>query len=319
MKRRFIVGEGEPTRRVDQALVRLLPDSSRATIKRWILLGRVLKNGEACRPKDKVGPGDRIDVEPSPPPLSQAAPDPAVDFEVIFEDADVIVVNKPAGLVVHPARGHPGKTLVNGLLARPGFQRPPSDPRDPEGYLRPGVVHRIDKDTSGLLVIAKNEVSRESLKRQLSEHRVERSYAALTLGVPRAGRIETGYGRHARSRLKYTSKVESPRRAITQLDVIEVFPRRRAALCECRLETGRTHQIRVHLSEQLGTPLLADSLYGKKPEDPEVLAIANVLGRQALHAQSLGFTHPRTAQRVRFEVPLPHDMRVALESLRGLT
>ena len=303
---------------MDKVLVRLLPDVSRATVQRWISEGRVKLDGKICRPKQLVRGGAKLEVEPSEPPPSAAVPDPSVSFQVLHEDAHLIVVDKPAGLVVHPARGHATGTLVNGLLARGGFERASADARDPNGSARPGVVHRIDKDTSGVLVVAKDEPTREGLKRQLSEHSVERIYWALTLGVPKAGKIETLYDRHPRSRLRFTSKTSTGKRAVTHVRVLESLGGGLAALIECRLETGRTHQIRVHLSEQLGTPLLADWLYGRAPGTLELQAIATALGRQALHAAVLGFSHPITQERLRFESPLPADMGAALAGLRAL-
>jgi 23S rRNA pseudouridine1911/1915/1917 synthase len=242
-----------------------------------------------------------------------------VKFQVLFEDPHLIVVDKPAGLVVHPARGHASGTLVNGLLARGGFERAGADPRDPNAAIRPGVVHRIDKDTSGVLVVAKDEPTREGLKRQLSAHSMERVYRALTLGVPHSGTIDSMYDRHPRSRLRFTSKTNAGKRAVTHVRVVETLAAERAALVECRLETGRTHQIRVHLAEQAGTPLLADWLYGKRPGAPDLLQIADALGRQALHAAVLGFVHPLTNERLRFEAALPADLLAALTALRALT
>lgn len=299
--------------------MRLLPDVSRATVQRWIAEGRVKIDGKICRPKQLVRGGSRLEVEPSEPPPSSAVPDPSVRFQVLHEDPHLIVVDKPAGVVVHPARGHASGTLVNGLLARGGFERAGADPRDPNAATRPGVVHRIDKDTSGILVVAKDEPTREGLKLQLSEHSVERVYQALTLGAPRSGTIETLYDRHPRSRLRFTSKTSGGKRAVTHVRVMERLAGGRAALIECRLETGRTHQIRVHLAEQAGTPLLADWLYGRQPGADDLLAIATALGRQALHAAVLGFVHPVTRERLRFESALPADLRAALEQLRALT
>jgi 23S rRNA pseudouridine1911/1915/1917 synthase len=180
------------------------------------------------------------------------------------------------------------------------------------------VVHRIDKDTSGILVVAKDEPTREGLKKQLSEHSMERLYRALTMGVPKSGSIQTMYDRHPRSRLRFTSKTDQGKRAVTHVLVVETFGGGRAALVECRLETGRTHQIRVHLAEQVGTPLLADWLYGHKPGGEDMQAIAAALGRQALHAAVLGFVHPITQTALRFESPLPADFASALDALRGL-
>ena len=295
-----------------------MPEVSRATVQRWIAEGRVKVDGNICRQKQQVRGGAKLEVEPSEPPPSTATPDASVTFDVLHEDAHLIVVDKPAGLVVHPARGHASGTLVNGLLARGGFERASADARDPNAAVRPGVVHRIDKDTSGILVVAKDEPTREGLKKQLSEHSMERLYRALTLGVPKSGTIQTLYDRHPRSRLRFTSKTDEGKRAVTRLQVVETFGAGRAALVECRLETGRTHQIRVHLAEQVGTPLLADWLYGHKPGGEDLQAIAAALGRQALHAAVLGFVHPITQATLRFESPLPADLTAALAALRGL-
>ncbi len=313
---RLLLDPGHERERVDKALARLLAPTSRATIQRWITEGRVRIHGSVCRPRDVVGGGAVIDVEPGPEPTSNAEPDAGVPFEVVYEDAHLIVVSKPAGVVVHPARGHRQGTLVSGLLARPGFTTAPADERDPEGRLRPGIVHRIDKDTSGLLVVAKDAVTREGLKRQLADHSVARVYQALTLGVPSAQKIQTLYGRHPRSRLRFTSRLESGKRAVTNVRVLEPLRGGAAAWVECRLETGRTHQIRVHLSEQAGTPLLADALYGTVPSDAALREVAERLGRQALHAKSLGFIHPISQKRLFFESELPADLSTALEALR---
>jgi 23S rRNA pseudouridine1911/1915/1917 synthase len=298
--------------------VRLLPDASRATVQRWIEEGRVKVDGKICRAKQLVRGGARLEVEPSEPPPSLAVPDPDVPFRVVYEDPHLIVVDKPAGVVVHPARGHATGTLVNGLIARGGFERASADERDPNGAVRPGVVHRIDKDTSGVLVVAKDEPTREGLKQQLSTHSMERVYLALTLGVPKSSRIESLYDRHPRSRLRFTSKTSTGKRAVTNVSVLSSLGDGRAALVECRLETGRTHQIRVHLSEQCGTPLLADWLYGRTPGEPELAGIAATLGRQALHAAVLGFVHPVSGADLRFESPLPTDFASALDALRAL-
>jgi 23S rRNA pseudouridine1911/1915/1917 synthase len=319
MKQSFVLESHEPAERVDKVVARLMPATSRATVQRWIAEGRVKVDGKLCRPKQQVRGGAKLEIEPSEPPPSEAVPDASVQFQVLFEDAHLIVVDKPAGLVVHPARGHATGTLVNGLLSRGGFERAKADARDPSGSVRPGVVHRIDKDTSGVLVVAKDEPTREGLKAQLSAHSMERVYRALTLGVPRGGRIETSYDRHPRSRLRFTSKVSEGKRAVTHVTVREALASNRAALVECRLETGRTHQIRVHLSEQTETPLLADWLYGRSPGAPELAAIAAELGRQALHAAVLGFVHPITLAALRFEAPDPADFQRALAALRSLT
>jgi 23S rRNA pseudouridine1911/1915/1917 synthase len=303
--------------RIDKILPGLLRGVSRSTVQRWISEGRVTVDGEPCRARDEVVAGSVIDVDPGPPPPSDVEPDPTVPFEVLHEDEHVVVVNKPAGVVVHPGRGNWEHTLVAGLLTRPGFERAPFDPRDPIGRLRPGIVHRLDKNTSGVLVVAKTETARESLKKQLSEHTVDRVYRGITLGAPKPGRIETLHGRRPGSRFRFTSHVETGRVAVTHVAIDELLSRGRAALVSCRLETGRTHQIRVHLAERGGAPILADSLYGRDPGDDDLRAVAVDLGRQALHASILGFDHPGTGNRVRFETALPADMDGALRRLRS--
>jgi 23S rRNA pseudouridine1911/1915/1917 synthase len=179
-------------------------------------------------------------------------------------------------------------------------------------------VHRIDKGTSGLLVVAKNDIAREALKVQLAAHAVERVYLGLTSGVPRAQTIRTLHARHPRSRLRFTSKTESGRSAVTHVYVRDVLASGRSAFVECRLETGRTHQIRVHLSECAGTPLLGDALYGGVPPSGALRELALALGHQALHAAVLGFVHPRTGTALRFEAPLPQDFQAALDELGRL-
>jgi 23S rRNA pseudouridine1911/1915/1917 synthase len=303
---------------VDKVLARLVPTVSRAAIQRWIEEGHVWIDGAACRARDLVGEGAVLEALPLPPEPSGAEPDPSVALDVVYEDDAVLVVNKPAGLVVHPARGHRTGTLVNGLLARSEFELPDEDGAGEEASARPGIVHRIDKDTSGLLVVAKTEASREALKMQLAEHSVERLYVALTLGVPATTTIRTLHGRDRRSRLRFSSRVNEGKPAVTHVRVVERLAGGRAALVECKLETGRTHQIRVHLAEQQKTPLLADALYGRRPNDADLLAVSGTLGRQALHAAVLGFTHPRTGERLRFEVPPPDDFARALAALRAL-
>jgi 23S rRNA pseudouridine1911/1915/1917 synthase len=236
----------------------------------------------------------------------------------VHEDEHLIVVDKPSGLVVHPARGHLHGTLVSGLLARGGFEQLTPDGRDILGQLRPGIVHRLDKDTSGLLVVAKNDATREGLKAQFNARTVQREYRALTVGVPAVERIETFYGRHPKSRLRFTSKLNQGKRAITNVTVLERLAHGRAALVACKLESGRTHQIRVHLSEQAGCPVFADALYQGTPKEASLVAIAHRLGRQALHAHTLGFTHPATGAALSFVSPLPADFALALEALRQL-
>lgn len=315
-RRRFVLPATQERDRVDRILVGLLEHETRTTVQRWIAEGRVLLDGRPCRPRDPAGPGSCLDVEPGAVPPSAAEPDATVEFGVVFEDQHLIVVDKPAGLVVHPARGHRTGTLVNGLLARTGFENVPADPRDPQGRIRPGVVHRLDSGTSGLLVVAKDGPSREGLKTQISARSVERVYRAIVVGVPMGTTIRSLHGRHPQSRLRFTSRVASGKLAVTTVQVVEALAGGSAALVECRLQTGRTHQIRVHLTEQARTPILGDPLYGGPPSSELLRRVAWDLGRQALHAAVLGFAHPVTGDWLRFESPLPLDMARALAELR---
>lgn len=313
-----VLSDGQPRERVDKVLAQRLVGVTRETIKRWIAEGRVTIDERACKPRDKVGAGNVIRVRPGPEPRSAAEPDPSVPVNVLFEDEHLVVVMKPAGLVVHPGRGNWTKTLVNGLLARPEFQAVDRDPRDPEGHLRPGIVHRLDKDTSGILVVAKSASAREGLKQQLQNHSMVRCYRALTIGVPREGAIRTLHGRDPRSRLRFSSFVTQGKEAVTYVVIARRYAGDRAAQVECRLETGRTHQIRVHLSQQTKTPILADALYGGASGSDDLQKVARQLGRQALHAAELGFIHPITGKQHHFEEPLPSDMSAAAQALAEL-
>lgn len=311
----FELARGERRERLDKLVVKHLGEVSRATVQRWIEHGRVLVDGAEARASVMVHPGSRVEVRPEPPEPTTAVPDASVELVIAHEDEHLIVIDKPAGLVVHPARGHATGTLVNGLLARGGFERAPSDPRDPEGYLRPGIVHRIDKDTSGLLVVAKDAPTREALKALFTAHTIEREYRAIVVGEAKDETIVSMHGRHPTQRLRFTSVLLQGKRAVTHVRVLERFEG--ATLVACRLETGRTHQIRVHLSERAKTPILGDALYGKPPRDALLRALSEGLGRQALHAAVLGFVHPITGERLRFESPLPEDMARALAELRA--
>jgi 23S rRNA pseudouridine1911/1915/1917 synthase len=302
---------------------------SRGDVQRWIADGRVtvarvaqgaaLAAARAARAADKVREGDVVDVVPAGMRKTEARAEEGIAFEVLYADEAVVVVNKPAGLVVHPARGHAGGTLVNGLLARGYFDASAgsgglADPRDLEGFLRPGIVHRIDKGTSGILIVARTAQAREGLKEQFAAHTIERAYDALALGDVTQTHHDTLHGRHPRDRLRFTTHVREGRHAVTDVKVLERFGGR-ATYVRCRLETGRTHQIRVHLAES-GTPILGDALYGRPVQDAKVRALAVTLGHQALHARVLGFVHPVTGETLRFEAPLPEDFSRALEGLR---
>lgn len=314
---RFVLPVDQARDRLDKVLAGLLPHTSRATLQRWIDEGRVSVDGGACRARDRVRPGQSIEVIPAPPPPTQAVPNDTVRFDVLFEDDDLIVIDKPAGLVVHPAKGHADGTLVNGLVARYRGDWADSAFESSADAIRPGIVHRIDKDTSGILVVARNERAREGLKEQLAAHEMGRKYLALTVGIPLATTIRSLYGRHPHSRLKFTSLVREGKQAVTHVLPLERF-KNDNALVQCRLETGRTHQIRVHLAEQTKTPLLGDQLYGVRSTSPSVQQAESLIGRQALHAAELAFFHPITGQPLAFHSELPQDFRSALEYLRQL-
>lgn len=242
-----------------------------------------------------------------PPPPSRAGAE-EIPLRILHEDDDVLVLDKPAGMVVHPAAGNWRGTLVNALLYRLG--------RLPGALERPGLVHRLDKETSGCMVVAKTEPALHALQAAFKSRRVEKVYLALAHGAPPPERtIRTLFGRHPVHRKRFTGKVKVGREAVTHFRVLEQLGG--AALLEVRLETGRTHQIRVHLSEA-GHPLLGDALYGgkRRKADPAVLRAQEELGRVALHALRLSFEHPRTGARVSFEAPVPEDFQRALRALR---
>jgi 23S rRNA pseudouridine1911/1915/1917 synthase len=235
-------------------------------------------------------------------------PEKGVPFDVIHLDEDLVVLCKPPGVVVHPARGHEGGTLVNGLLAMGLFRAMPEEER----HHRPGIVHRLDKGTSGVMVVARTPAAREMLKRQFQDHSIEREYEAICAGDVRAQIFSTLHGRHPKDRLRFTTRVRQGKRAVTHVEVMARLSG--ATHVVCRLETGRTHQIRVHLAEN-GTPVLGDPLYGRPPRDPRLREVAEEIGHQALHARVLGFDHPRGG-RLRFEADPPADFKRALSRLR---
>jgi 23S rRNA pseudouridine1911/1915/1917 synthase len=296
--------------RLDLFLAQQVPGVSRSQLARQIGQAAVTVNGAAGTPSRKLRAGDVVLYDPPPVAPTDIAAEP-MPLTVVHGDRWLVVVDKPAGLVVHPAPGHEAGTLVNALLAHV------QDLRGIGGELRPGIVHRIDKDTSGLLVVAKDDATMNALAAEFKAHTIERVYEALVAGTPPGpgGRIDTFYGRDPRDRKKFSSRVRTGKRAVTNWTVAERFPG--AARIEARLETGRTHQVRVHLAA-LGVPLLGDRTYGRPPRDPEVRAIAEALGRQALHARVLGFVHPATGKKLSFSSEPPPDMRAALAALRAL-
>jgi 23S rRNA pseudouridine1911/1915/1917 synthase len=307
--------------RLDRALARALPDLSRSRVQALIRDGRARVDGAVVAdPAAKVAPGASVVLE-VPPPVAAEPAGEAIALDIVHEDADVVVLDKPAGLVVHPAAGNETGTLVNALVAHCGDSLSGIG-----GVRRPGIVHRLDKDTSGLLVVAKNDRAHQALSAQFADHGrtgpLERAYLALVWGgpEPRRGTIAGALGRSNQNREKMAVVAsDRGREAITHYAVEEVFPQ--ASLVRCRLETGRTHQIRVHLAHR-GHPLLGDALYGSgfrtkaarlAPAARDALA---ALGRQALHAAVLAFAHPATGEVMRFERAPPADFAGLLEALR---
>jgi len=292
--------------RIDRVLARRCPEFSRSALQRWIEQGRVEQAGEVVSRRSKALSGAEVAIHPAPPEAMSAEPQ-EIPLNVLFEDQHLVIVDKPAGLVVHPAPGHPDGTLVNALLHHAEVQGG-ADP------LRPGIVHRLDKDTSGVMVVAKTAQAHEQLVEMFQQHRLERAYLAIALGrPPQSTTYDTFHARHPAHRKKFTSRGHRGRRAVTHLETVELL--HGSTLVRCRLETGRTHQIRVHLAEH-GHPVLGDPLYGKSIGDPELRQVSAELGRQALHAAVLAFAHPITGEAMCCETEPPKDFQKALESLR---
>jgi 23S rRNA pseudouridine1911/1915/1917 synthase len=294
---------------VDQYLARAFPDLTRSRIQGLIEHGHVLADGRPAWRALRLRGGELLSLHvPAPVPAVPVAEE--LPLAVLHEDKDLVVVDKAAGMVVHPGAGHASGTLVNALLHRV------KDLAGVGGELRPGIVHRLDKDTTGCLVVAKNEQALVALQKSFKTREVQKTYLALVHGVPPAqGRIETLYGRHPIHRQRFTGKVREGKPAITLYRVLEAFDG--AALVEVDLLTGRTHQIRVHLAES-GHPLLGDTLYGAgRKAKGRVAEAQERLGRQALHAWRLAFAHPRTGKPLALEAPLPEDFSAALALLRG--
>src|SRR5579863_9044104 len=311
--------------RLDRFLAAALPDFSRSRLQQLLEDGAVSLGARTIKDANhRVKPGE--DYVVSVPPTAPATPQGQdIPLEVVYEDKDLIVINKPAGLVVHPAAGNPDGTLVNALIAHCG-----TDALAIGGEARPGIVHRLDKDTSGLLVAAKTERAMTSLAKQFANHTIERAYHAVVWGAPRdsTGTIESQIGRSPFDRKRMAVLRGGGKLARTRYRVMERFgadARPLASLIECRLETGRTHQIRVHLTH-LGHPLIGDPSYGrarqaprpKTPEETVAFAAAGNFPRQALHAYVLGFQHPTLHKTMRFESPWPADFADLVGALRGL-
>lgn len=328
----------DPPGRLDKALSRDVPEVeelSRSRLARLIAEGRVRRGGRVLTdPRSKVAEGEVIEIE-LPPATDAGTTAEAIPLDILYEDADLVVVNKPPGMVVHPAPGSASGTLVNALLHHCGDTLSGIG-----GEIRPGIVHRIDKDTSGVLVVAKTDRAHHALARQFEKHRVERRYLALCHGVPSQAearlhgvrgvsfepggvvRIAAGLARHRTDRQRQAVRFDGGRHAVTRLRVLESFgDPPAAALVECRLETGRTHQIRAHMAH-IGHGLIGDATYGgrrklsRRAVGRAAAEAAESFPRQALHAATLGFEHPVSGRRLRFETPPPPDFDGLLAALR---
>jgi 23S rRNA pseudouridine1911/1915/1917 synthase len=316
-------GGGE---RLDRALASARPELSRSRIKALIEQGHLKLNtqNESGRtindPALRVKPGQvfTLEIPPAAPAVPQGQ---AIDLNIVYEDDDLIVIDKPAGMVVHPAPGNPDNTLVNALIAHCGESLSGIG-----GEKRPGIVHRIDKDTSGLIVAAKNDAAHKALSADFAAHNIERAYLCLVWGVPSpsAGAITGNIGRHPVDRKRMAVVIRGGKPAITHYRVLKSFGLG-ASLVECRLETGRTHQIRVHMAK-IGHPLIGDPTYGKPTAarrgrlSPEARKAAEAFPRQALHATLLGFDHPRTGAHLSWQSESPPDFKrleQTLERTRG--
>lgn len=290
--------------RLDAFITRASGDLSRSAVQKLIEEGHVLRNGKPGKKNDKLNPGDVIEVTiPEAKPVDIAPKE--MQLDIVYEDDDVVVINKPKGLVVHPAAGHQDDTLVNGLLYAMGDELSGIN-----GELRPGIVHRIDKDTSGLLAVAKNDLSHTMLASQLKDHTMARTYEAIVCGTFRedSGTVDAPIGRHPTDRKKMCVTQRNSKEAVTHWEVVKRY--RNYTHIRCRLETGRTHQIRVHMA-YIGHPILGDMVYGhKKPE----------LGQdsQCLHAGALCFRHPRDGRPVLVFAPMPEYFTEVLEKLEKM-
>jgi 23S rRNA pseudouridine1911/1915/1917 synthase len=297
-------------RRFDQALAEMFPDYSRSRLTAWVKAGAVTLDGAPAAPRHLLRGGEKVQVEVELETEVTSAPE-AIALDIVYEDPHLLVIDKPVGLVVHPGAGNPAGTVLNALLHH--------DPKLAE-LPRGGIVHRLDKDTSGLMVVAKTLATHTALVEMLSKHEVARQYEAIVLGtIIAGGTIDAPIGRHMGDRLRQAVRDEEDgKHAVTHYRLRERF--RAHTLVQCNLETGRTHQIRVHLSH-IGHPLVGDPLYGgglklPKRATPELVAALRGFRRQALHAERLAFEHPVTGESLSFEAPRPADMNALMAALR---
>ncbi len=295
-----------PGERLDAFLARSVQGLSRSGAQKLIEEGCVTAGGKACKKNDKLNPGDQICLQMPQPKEVDIVPNEDIRLDIVYEDEDVVVINKPKGLVVHPAAGHQDDTLVNGLLHAMAGQLSGIN-----GELRPGIVHRIDKDTSGLLAVAKNDLAHTFLASQLKDHSMARTYEAIVCGNLKedSGTVDAPIGRHPSDRKKMCVTLRNSRDAVTHWEVVKRY--RGYTHIRCRLETGRTHQIRVHMAH-IGHPILGDTVYGHKKKE---------LGQdsQCLHAGVLCFAHPRDGRPVMVFAPLPDYFRNVIEKLEKMT
>jgi 23S rRNA pseudouridine1911/1915/1917 synthase len=312
--RRFTFEPGRSAERLDRFLADCLPELTRSQVKKLVDDGRVLLRGAPAKAGEKLKGGEALAVTLPEAVSAEALPE-EIPLRILYEDRHLVVIDKPAGMVVHPAPGHQGGTLVNALLHHC------RDLAGIGGELRPGIVHRLDKDTSGVMVAAKDDASLNALARQFKAHSINRRYLALVHGLVPAdrGTVDKPIGRHTTERKKMSGKTRSGRRAVTHWRVLRRFDKERLTLVELSLETGRTHQIRVHFSE-MNHPVVGDPVYGSSGRaqaltDPELRQRLLALHRQALHARVLGFIHPATGTYMEFESPLPEDLREILDYL----
>lgn len=294
--------------RLDQALAKLLPDYSRTQIQEWIKNGSILRNGQTLTTRMAVSGGETITIDASLKPQPVWTPQ-AIELNIVYEDEHILVINKPAGMVVHPAAGNPDNTLLNALLHHaPELQQLP----------RAGIIHRLDKDTSGLLVIAKTAPALTHLTRQLKKHTMARIYQAIVCGVMTSGgTVDEPIARHPIIR-KRMAVQDTGKPSVTHYRIMERY--RAHTRIKVQLETGRTHQIRVHMAH-IHYPVLGDPTYGGRLQIPkkasaELITVIRQFKRQALHANELSFIHPATEEQVKYEAPLPQDMQELIEILK---
>ena len=319
----FLITDQNVGDRLDVALVKLLPNLSRSNLKKIISQKQVKINNLIVEsPSKKLKKNDKIDINLIPTEEIKVLPK-KINLNIIYEDKDILIIDKPAGMVVHPGAGNYNNTLVNALVYK--YQKKLSNVN---GSTRPGIVHRIDKETSGILVVAKNNKAHSNLGKQFSDHTIQRTYNALCWGVlrPLNGRIETLIGRSKKNRQLMSVTEISGKKAITNFKTLKVFEIKdipKISFIECRLETGRTHQIRVHMAYK-GCSLLGDQKYGKKNIKYKKINEnfenkLKILNGQALHAKSLGFLHPNTKKFISFESKLPQDFKKILDLLDKLS